>query len=94
MFDKIKSGAIADGMCEEWADLIVYTYQDAKIGEMAELIGRDYFTTKSMLDAIYKHLGVKTQAQLMYKCAPYLKGEKVCGNLSVTTPQNQHNMQS
>jgi hypothetical protein len=80
MYDKIKSSAIADGIPEEWADLIVYTYRDVKKADMAALIGRDFFTTKNMLAALYKHLGVKTKSQLMYKCAPYIKGEKVCGS--------------
>lgn len=75
MFDKIRAGALMDGMCSDWADLIVYTYQDIKTKEMAVLLGRDFNTTKLMLGAIYKHLGVKTKPQLMYRCAPYLKGE-------------------
>lgn len=77
MFDQLVQGAMADGYSETRAKIFAHVFMDKPTSDIAKIMNRDEKNLRSHIQNIYKEYGVKTRVQLILKCAPYLRGERV-----------------
>jgi hypothetical protein len=77
MFDSIKKTAIRDGVPTTHANVLVEVFKDRSHKEMARIIGFDEHEIKRQLHSLFYRFKVKNKAQLIVKCAPYIKGELI-----------------
>lgn len=77
MYDAIKKSAIADGLSPVWAIILVEVYRTKTQTEIARSTGFALHNVTKYLKQMRALYNVKTNAGLIVKCAPYIKGERV-----------------
>ena len=78
MLEKIKGSVRDDGYPEAWGDIIHGIFEDKNNIELSKALGRSGKNVERLTHKIYKHFKVKNRWQLIIKCEPYMRGERVC----------------